>query len=107
MLKFVKGCLEIFGHGDVEGACGIVLVNGESAEEGTGPVDGDGIKRLEDFDEVVGVFLANILDHKVIDDKGENYGLGGVLSERSVLTAEYTSRSKKACRPQTIRPHCQ
>ena len=43
MLEFVKGCLEIFGHGDVSVACGIVPVNNESTEEGTGPVDGDGI----------------------------------------------------------------
>ena len=47
MLEFVKGCLEIFGHGDVAGACHIVPVNGESAEEVTGPVDGDVIQFLE------------------------------------------------------------
>ena len=33
MLEFVKGCFEIFGHGDVAGACGVVPVNGDSAEE--------------------------------------------------------------------------
>ena len=43
MLEFVQGCLEIFWHGDVAGACGIVSVNGESAEEGTCPVDGDDV----------------------------------------------------------------
>ena len=32
MLEFVKDCLEIFGHGDVAGAYGIVPVNGEFAE---------------------------------------------------------------------------
>ena len=68
MLEFVKGCLEIFWHGDVAGACGVVLVNGESAEEGTGPVDGDGVHFLEGLDEVVGVFLVNVLDPKVVDD---------------------------------------
>ena len=30
---------------------------------------------------MVGVFLANILDPKVINDEGENDGLGGVLPE--------------------------
>ena len=44
MLESVKGCLEIFGHGDVTVACHILPVNGESAEEGTGPVDGYGIQ---------------------------------------------------------------
>ena len=81
MLDFVKGCLEIFGHGDVAGACGIVPVNGESAEERTGPVDGDGVEFLEDLDELVGIFLANVLDPKVINDEGENDGIGGVLPE--------------------------
>ena len=82
MLEFVKVCLEIFGHGDVTGACGIVPVNGEFAEERTGPVDGDGIQFLEGLDEVVGVFLADVLDPKVINDEGENDGLCGVLLER-------------------------
>ena len=81
MLEFVKGCLEIFGHGDVAGACGIVPVNGESSEEGTGPVDGDGIQFLKGLDEVVGVFLADVLEPKVINDKGENDELGCVLPE--------------------------
>ena len=82
VLEFVKGCLEIFGHGDVTGACRIVPVNGESKEEGTGPVNGDGIQFLEGLDEVVGVFLANVLDPKVINYEGENDGLCGVLPER-------------------------
>ena len=82
MLEFVQDCLEIFWHGDVAGACGIVPVNVESAEEGTGPVDGDGVEFLEGLDEVVGVLFANVLDPKVINDKVENDGLGGVLPER-------------------------
>ena len=75
----MKGCLEIFGRGYVAVACSIVPVNVKSAEEGTGPVNGDGIQFLEGLDEVVGVFLANVLDPKVINDEGENDRLGGVL----------------------------
>ena len=82
MLESVKGCLEIFGHGHVAGACGVVPVNDKSAEEGIGPVDGDGVQFLEGLDEVVGVFLADIIDPKVVDNKGENDELGGVLPER-------------------------
>ena len=82
ILEFVKGYLEIFGHGGIAGACGIVPVNVDSAEEGTGPVDGYGIQFLEGLDEVVGVFLANVLEPKVINDEGENDGFGGVLPER-------------------------
>ena len=74
--------MEIFGYEDVKGACGIVPVNGESVEEGTGSVDGDGIQFSEGLDEVVGVSLADVLDPKVINNKGKNYGLGGVLPER-------------------------
>ena len=81
MLEFVKVCLEIFLHGDVVGACGIVPVNGESAEEGTVPFYGDGIQFLEGLDEVVGFFLAGVLDPK-LQQRGRNYGLGGVLPER-------------------------
>ena len=65
MLEFVKGCLDIFGRGDVTGTCSIVPVNGESAEEGTGPVNGYGVEVLEGLDEAVGVLLADVLDPKV------------------------------------------
>ena len=82
MLEFVQGCLEIFWHGDVTGACGIVPVNGESAEEGTSPVDGDGVEFLEGLDEVVRVLFADVLDPKVINEEGENDGLGVVFPER-------------------------
>ena len=66
-------------HGDVAGAFGIFPFNGESAEYGTGPVDGDGVEFLEGLDEVVGVIFSDVLDSKVVNDKGENDGLGDVL----------------------------
>ena len=81
MLEFVQGCLEIFWHGDVAGACGIVPVNGDSAVERNSSVDGYGVEFLEALDEVVGVLFVDVLDPKVINDKGENDGLGGVLPE--------------------------
>ena len=34
------------------------------------------------MDEVVGVLFSGVLDTKVVNDKGENDGLGGVLPER-------------------------
>ena len=82
MLEFVNGCLEIFWHGDVTGACGIFPVNGEPTEEGTVPVDGDGIQFLEGLDEVIVFFIANVFDPKVNNNEGANDGLGGVLPER-------------------------
>ena len=82
MLEFVQSCLEIFWHGYVAGAFGVVLIDGESAEEGTGPVDGDGVEFLEGLYEVVGIIFADVLGPKVINDGGENDGLGVVLLER-------------------------
>ena len=61
--------------------CGIFPVNGESAEEGTSPVDGDGVEFLQGLDEVVSVLFSNVLEAKVVNDKGEKYGLGGVLPQ--------------------------
>ena len=71
--------MQILWHGDVVGACGIVTVDGDSTEEGTGTVYGDGVQFLEGLDEVVGVLFAYLLDSKVINDEVENDGLGGVL----------------------------
>ena len=62
--------------------CGVVPVDGESTEEGTSPVDGDGVDFLEGLDEVVGVLFSDILDAKVVYDEGEKYGFGVVLPER-------------------------
>ena len=76
--------MEIVGHGYVAGACGVVPGNIKSTEEGTGPVDGDGVQCFEGLDEVVGILLAGVLDPKVVDNKGENDGLGGVLPERRI-----------------------
>ena len=66
----MKGCLDIFGNGDVAGVCSIVPGNGKSTEEGTVPVDVDGVHFLEGLDEVVGVFLAGVFDPKVVNNEG-------------------------------------
>ena len=62
--------------------CGIVPVDGESAEEGTSPVDGDGVEFLEGLDEVVRVLFSGVLDAKVVNYEGEKYGLGVFLPQR-------------------------
>ena len=61
--------------------CGIVPVNGESAEEGTSPVDGDGVEFLEGLDEVVGVLFSDVFDTKVVYNEGEEYGFGVVIPQ--------------------------
>ena len=62
--------MEIFGHGDVTGVCGVVSVDGESAEEGTSPVDGDGVEFLEGLDEVVGVLFSDALERQSCLQRG-------------------------------------
>ena len=74
--------MEIVGNGYVAGSCGVIPGNGKYTEEGTGPVNGNGVPFLEGLDEVVGVLLAAIIEPKVVDDEGESDGLGGVLPER-------------------------
>ena len=74
--------MEIFGHADVTGVCGIVPIDGESSEEGTSPVDGDGVEFLEVLDEVVGVLFSNVLDAKVVYNEGKKYGFGVVFPQR-------------------------
>ena len=61
--------------------CGIVPVNGESSEEGTSPVDEDGVEFLQGLDEVVGVLFSGVLDAKVVYYEGEKYGFGVVLTQ--------------------------
>ena len=74
--------MEILGHGDITGVCGVVPVDGDSSEEGTIPVDGDGVEFLEGLYEVVGVLFSDVLDAKVVYDEGEKYGFGVVFPQR-------------------------
>ena len=77
--------MEIFGHGDLTGVCGVVPVDGESAEEGTITVDGDGVEFLEGLYEVVGVLFSDVLCTKAIYDEGEKYGFGVVLPQLEAM----------------------
>ena len=69
-------------HRDVAGVCGIVPVDGESAEYGTVPVMRDSVEYLKGLYEVVGVLFAGVLDPKVVDNEGESDVFGGVLPKR-------------------------
>ena len=73
--------MEVFGHGDITGACGAVPVDGESTEKGTSPVNGDGVEFLEGLYEVVVVLFSDVLDAKIVYNEGEPYGFGVVLPQ--------------------------
>ena len=45
--------------------------NGETAIEGSSPIDGDIIELLERLDEMVRRFIADLLDTEIVDHKGE------------------------------------
>ena len=74
--------MEIFRLGDVTGVYNVVPVDDESTEEGTSPVNGDGVEFMEGLDEVVGVLFSGFLDAKDVYDEGEKYGFGVVLPQR-------------------------
>ena len=79
MLKLVEGFLDVCRHGDITYALVVVPVNGETAIEGFGPVNGYSIYLLERLDEMVCRVLANVLDTKIVDHKEEAYVFGGML----------------------------
>ena len=50
MLKLLEGLLDVCGHGDVTNTLVVVPINGETAIEGSSPIDGDIIELLEHLD---------------------------------------------------------
>ena len=63
-MKLVESFLDVCGHGDVTNALVVVPVNGETAIEGSSPVDGDGIGLLERLDEMVRRVFADVIDKR-------------------------------------------
>ena len=43
MLKLLEGLLDVCGHGDITNPLVVVPINGDTAIEGSSPVDGDSI----------------------------------------------------------------
>ena len=79
MLKLVEDFLDVFGHGDVTNIFVVVPINGETAIEGSIPVDGDSIELLERLDEILCCVFADVLDTEIVDHKGETYVFGEML----------------------------
>ena len=70
MLKLLEGLLDVFGHVDVTNTLVVVPINGETAIEGSSPIDGDIIELLERLDEMVCRVFSDVLDTKIVDHKG-------------------------------------
>ena len=78
-MKVVECFLDVCGHGYVTNAFGVVPVNGETAIEGSSPVDGYSIELLESLDDMVRRVFSNVLDTKIVNHKGEADVFGDML----------------------------
>ena len=79
MLKLVEVFLDVCGHEDVTNTFFVVPVNGETAIEGSSPVDVDGIELLERLDDMSRHVFDDVLDTNIINHKGEADVFGGML----------------------------
>jgi hypothetical protein len=61
----------IVGHANVNGAVGVVPVEVQPDVEVAGPVNGDGLLALKDFNEMASMFLSDVLDAKIINHDAE------------------------------------
>ena len=65
--RIFQCAVNIAWHGDVDVAVGVVSVQGESAVERSGPVDGDLLVLFEGGSEVEGVGFRKVFNAKVVD----------------------------------------
>ena len=100
VLKLVEGFLYICGHGDVTNTLVVVPINGETAIEGSSPIDGDIIELLERLDEMVRRVFADVLDTRIVDHKGEADVFGGMLPKvRGLSNGEVAKLGKVDLEP--------
>jgi len=81
MLELMEGLFNVARHGHVDSAGDVVPLECHAKEAFAGPLGGDVIERRESVNEVLGMFLPNILDSKVVDDEAEGDGTGGMSEE--------------------------
>ena len=85
--KLVDGVGDIAGHGEIDGAGGVVPFEVETAVEGALPVGGGGVFGVESVDEMLGMLGTNVLDAEVVDDKSEGDGPSGVAEETRCVSS--------------------
>jgi hypothetical protein len=82
MLEFLECFSDVAGHGHVGSARGVVPHECHAKEAFSRPISGDVIQGLKSGNhEVYSMFSANAFDSKVIDDKAEGDGTGGMAEE--------------------------
>jgi hypothetical protein len=68
MVETEECLVDILRHADVDVMGGVVPIKLESEVFGAGPVGGDCVFSGESGNVVIGMFLANILDAKIVND---------------------------------------
>ena len=76
MLETVECSCDVAREGHVDNSLGVVPLESETAVETAGPVSGDGVLGAEAVEQMFGMFFANILDAKVVDNQTEGDGSG-------------------------------
>jgi hypothetical protein len=64
----------IVGHANVNGTVGVVPVEVQTDVEVAGPVNGDGVLALKDFNEMASMLLSDVLYPKIINHEAEVNG---------------------------------
>jgi hypothetical protein len=82
MLEAGKCCYDVAGHGQIADVIVIIPFACDATVKSGFPVDGNGfIVATEKVEEVVGVFFANVLNCKVVDNETEHDWAEGVAPE--------------------------
>ena len=71
MLEFVKCCCNVSRHGQVDGSFDIVPFERDATVEFTSPIFSDAVVFADAVAEMISVLFADILDSKIVDDKGK------------------------------------
>ncbi len=95
MFVFVQLVLDVPRHGNVESSVAVLPVEFNTAVQVACPVFDEFIFLADAFDEVVSVFLANVFDAKIVNDKRESDRVPFMLPEpRRVFAFVITVRGK-------------
>jgi hypothetical protein len=78
---------ELARHGEIYGMSFVVPFEGDATIQGAGPVKGHFVLGGDDINKVLGMFLASILDTKIIDNQTEEDGTCGCLKSPGVYSS--------------------
>ena len=71
VVELLEGFCHIIQHGEVHLPFGLVPIECDANVPFTCPISGDRVVLLEDSKEVICMFVAGVLDSKIVDHKGK------------------------------------